>query len=617
MNRRTGASFTAGAVGGLAVATLVLPQLANTVRPTALGTLLVTLFLAFLGASVQRLNSCYSERRALESALRVWPPQTLRTTDMSALGVYPATGDRAEPYEARAEDADLDKAFQSPDPVLVHGPARAGMSRAATEAARRAFGDVPAIVPVDAAGLRWLADNDYNAKLPAPTICLWLDGLERFIETLDPPTVDSLKAASRPDVKVVATIRTKEWNEFLAANGQDAEAARALSESLEVIQLGPRRRPTHSATPAQDAATEPGPQSTEASEQRVIEPRSPLHDRWLIGLLGGLGAVIFATGFLYFYHQDKRQLLEPPPIADQMNEAVNAMLSHGGHVAVNERIRLHATEDDSWIVVVEDTPSSSTFYNGAVGNPGARPPISDELRIYDVRSGWLTLMLDFRPAGIGKTAREWVAPAGAPPALDYNSDGSYEVIAGWAIPDAHSEVLPFAINWERGQYQLISMTPDPPDLSTQGFKQEAIKDRVALYLKPATLANSIPGSNAGPLIGYQVQSFAVVEKPNVRVLTGYYADVPGSQTVLELRANQIRHDTLHLAPCLPGNIFCPAPGAEQDVIVPPDKTLDNAMLTAWKRIGTRWESAVHTRTKRGPECPAPQAPTGAHAPAGC
>src|SRR6266567_1375105 len=99
------------------------------------------------------------------------------------------------------------------------------MSRAATEAARRAFGDLPAIVPVNAAGLRWLADNDYDAKLPAPTICLWLDGLERFIEALDPPTVDSLNAASRPDVKVVATVRSKEWNELLAANGQDAEAA--------------------------------------------------------------------------------------------------------------------------------------------------------------------------------------------------------------------------------------------------------------------------------------------------------------------------------------------------------------------------------------------------------
>jgi hypothetical protein len=106
---------------------------------------------------------------------------------------------------------------------VIHGPPRSGKSRAARQAACSEFGDIPAIVPVDADGLRWLADHELDVKLSAPEVCLWLDRLDRFFGVLDVATLESLIGASSPKVRIVGTIRTHDWNSLLAAGGQQCD----------------------------------------------------------------------------------------------------------------------------------------------------------------------------------------------------------------------------------------------------------------------------------------------------------------------------------------------------------------------------------------------------------
>ncbi|HXO08450.1 MAG TPA: hypothetical protein VN880_10475 [Solirubrobacteraceae bacterium] len=594
--RRTSAAGGAGAAAGLAIATLVLPQLTNIAGPTPLLTLFVTAALALAGACVQRWVAFNGQLGALENALRVWPPRQLKATRMAALGVYPVPSTGDAEYQPRPEDEKLREALRTSAPVVVHGPARSGKSRALREAACKEFGEIPAIVPVGSDALQWLADHDVDAKLEAPEVCLWLDALDRYFDVLDVPTLETLTAVSSRKVRIVATVRTGPWETLLRQGGQRCEAARALCESSEVVKL-------EAFKPAARYGLAPADEDQDSAEELPPpeQPRSPVKDRLFQGLLAAL-AVTLAAGAFIGFHSDWRSMVQPPPIADQINDTIESMVAHGGHVVVNERLRLHPSEEDSWLVVVEDERDGTVFYAGATGTPGAPKPRSDEVRIYDVSGGWLRLKLDFRPRGRGRTARAWVTPAGAPPALDYNDDGTREVIAGFEIPDAHEELLPFAIDWQRDHYRLIPMTPDPPQLATDGFRGQSIALRDDLYLKKLALDNSIPGRAGDALSGYQVQGFALTRNPTVRLLTGYYAQPPGGDQVIEIRANQIEHSDLELKPCSPENAVCPAPAHEQDVVVPPSKTVDNGLLQAWDLSARKWATPITVQQRKRMEC---------------
>lgn len=86
-----------GATSGLALFALVLPQIASAFNPTKLGTALLTVALALLTAAGQRLLERRNQRRALENAVRVWPPARLGVAALSTLGVYPPRGAGGKP----------------------------------------------------------------------------------------------------------------------------------------------------------------------------------------------------------------------------------------------------------------------------------------------------------------------------------------------------------------------------------------------------------------------------------------------------------------------------------------------------------------------------------------
>ncbi|MEA2212753.1 MAG: hypothetical protein QOF83_2701 [Solirubrobacteraceae bacterium] len=166
-DNRRGVALATGSVAGLALATIVLPQIAGSLRPTALGIGLLTLALGLSNLAAQRLGQCYRRRSELETAVRDYPPPLLGTQNLDALGVYPLPPTDAASYQARprSEDERLAKAMTTSCCVVVHGGPRVGKSHAAARAAGESLGDIPVIVPFDADGLRALQDNCFDARL--------------------------------------------------------------------------------------------------------------------------------------------------------------------------------------------------------------------------------------------------------------------------------------------------------------------------------------------------------------------------------------------------------------------------------------------------------------------
>lgn len=294
-------------------------------------------------------------------------------------------------------------------------------------------------------------------------------------------------------------------------------------------------------------------------------------------------------------------LVDPAPISEQIEDAKREVLRgpRGRHVVVDERVRFHGGEADSWLLVVQDRPSHDEF-DAAARDDTSKPPPSDEIRVYDVKDGRLKLRLHFQPKPVNnRFAAAWRTIGGdAPFATDYDDDGSKEVMAGYEIPaEATSAVVPFAITWGRSGYRLVALTPDAPRLSDDGLDRETARFRKEAYAQ-RRLENSVPrGPSRGLVLkGYRVQAFALVDKPAPRLLTGYFVKFPalrvvGQRNVMELKASQFRTSALEPLPCTPESPSCPAP-PEQQVSVPPDRNLHRALVTAWEKVGSKWSREV-------------------------
>lgn len=586
---RRAATLTTGVGAVLTFVALLIPQVADSLSLTTAGKVLIAVGIGILTACGQRAISFRRARSAVQAALRVWPPELLGRARLSTLGVFPAhdSHGRLVRYQARpnGEDRTLADALRGARTVIVHGPAGCGKSRAASHAAAAELPEVPAVIPLDAPSLHSLLDGGVDLPVSHPELCLWLDGLDRFTAVLDPCSVESAQTSSHPSARIVATLRSDEWTQLVTGTGQDSEAARALAQDARIVELS-------GFTPANSPGEPNG-----AGAPPVVATRGLLRDPPFLGLLGALLAVIVVG--LVLLARDA--IVDPPSISEQIQQTTSELLAAagpgGGHVILNERIPFHATDQPSWLIVVQDLPTAAAFNEGAA--EGANPkPRSDDVRVYDVVGDRLELRLNFRPDGVGLGAAEWDAlSAGAPAYADYAQDGSEAVIGGFVLPSqATSAVLPVAIRYQGDRYVLVPLTPDKPDLGTAGLDAQTLRFRQAAYETPLTLTNAVRDRRFAGLgvTGYRVQAFALAHAPTLRLLTGYFSRFPvfGKPHALEIHANQMRPG-LVIHPCEPGYFACPAPLAAQDAIVPPDKSLDNGLLEAWALVAKRFTTQVH------------------------
>jgi hypothetical protein len=581
---RRGAAIGAGAAGGLALASLALPQLVSTIGPTTLGAALLAVLLALLTAAAQHWVSIYRARGAVQGALRQWPPPPLGRAPLDVLGVYPPpAGPNGYVPRPHAEDAALQAALQNAGHVIVHGPPGCGKSRAAAEAARNVLGDITAIVPADADALAGLADGTLTVDAAGTEACLWLDGLDRFMDSLDSCAVRAFDTATDPDVRIVATIRSDQWNEMVDGSGPQTDAARALGGRATIVELQPRELPPGADAPA--PAAEPPPPAEPA-------PPKPL---WLDPAFAALAALAAATAAAIVVAGLAGGLVKPPPVDDQIasltQQALAAEGPGGAHVIVSERVQLHDTDSPSWLLVVEDRPTHDDFYNAVANRAGGPQPRSDIVRIYDVIGDRLELRLSYRPNGVGENAAAWETLTTNPGIGPVILNGSVpQLLAGYVLDDAHSAELPLGIEWSDGAYRLQALTPEPPDLDPSAADPTAATLRRELYERRFDWPNGVHGGFGGlQLSGYLIQALAYAQNPQPRLLMAYYLADPiyAQPSELELHAAQIQSGTLQVEACTPGNGFCPAPSTPPQLTVPANWALAHALLIAWGTNVTR------------------------------
>jgi hypothetical protein len=210
--------------------------------------IVVAVFFATLALTVLRHRK--DRERQLGAALRSWPLPRMDEAELYRLGVFPPRRDVAGPpdaeYVPRGDvDGRLHAALGKSSFVLVFGPARAGKSRTALEAARQILPDALVVAPRDAEGLRQLLELDppllsRRSRVPRwsreSRAVLWLDGLVRYLEALDDEVLDKIRDGSIP-VTVLATIREDEYDVVLGGTGSEAEAAKAVVGAAQAFAL--------------------------------------------------------------------------------------------------------------------------------------------------------------------------------------------------------------------------------------------------------------------------------------------------------------------------------------------------------------------------------------------
>jgi hypothetical protein len=581
---RRGAVIGAGAAGGLALASLVLPQLVSTVGPTALAATILAVLLALLTAAAQRWVTIYRARTAVQNALREWPPPPVGRAPLDLLGVYPppAGPDGYVPRE-HDEDTALRAALQNPGHILVHGPPGCGKSRATAEAARQVLGSLKTIVPVDSDAIASLADGTVTVDGAGTDAYLWLDGLDRFMDKLDPGSIRAFDTATDPRIRIVATIRSDQWNEMVHGCGPQTEAARALGGRATIVELLPRELPPDVPPPV--PATEP-PQPPDPAP-----PRKLWLDPAFVALMGATAAAAAAIAIAGV----TGGLVKPPAIDDQISSLTQQALARegpgGAHVVVSERVQFHDTDVPSWLLVVEDRPTHLDFYDAVANGLAGPAPRSDIVRIYDVVGGRLALRLSYRPQGTAKDAAAWEPLAtnpGVGPVLD--NGGVPQLLAGYVLPDGNSAELPLGIEWKDGAYRLLALTPQPPELDRPAVSAAAASFRRELYEHRHDWPNAVNGGFGRlRLTGYLTQALAFAEEPQPRLLTAYYVTHPvyAQPSNVELHVVQLLSGSLQVQPCTPANGFCPAPVTAPRLIVPANWSLAHALLVAWGTNVTR------------------------------
>jgi hypothetical protein len=318
---------------------------------TALIIVLTTL-VSVLQERRTRRDAFQELEESLDGMLACWPPRSAARITPYDVGVHPDLADVGDspPYVERDRDAELDSALRETGIAVVFGPPGAGKSRSAFEAVRRVAPDAAMIIPTSAEGLGNVMQQARALPLLEQPTVLWLDGLERFSETLDVDPIDALvhpeprrgsmrrllrKPVESPRTTVVATIRSDDLERLLAGDGDESHEMRRFLAHARGIPLddklsGDERRQfeeTYGHEPAGPTLAEAFPRRWSDGWQKAA-PRQPARDK------GGIGvpvwpAVLAAAlaGLVVWLVSDVNDggWTEPPPLKTQISQLADAV----------------------------------------------------------------------------------------------------------------------------------------------------------------------------------------------------------------------------------------------------------------------------------------------------
>jgi hypothetical protein len=186
-------------------------------------------------------NGHASAEQLLELPLVEGALPRVRDVNPNRLGTAPSGLGDVEtsdiPYVPRDVDAQLRQALNDHQFVLVTGPAKAGKTRTALEAARAAIPDASLVTPRPGA-LTSLVGHPLLRRSPG-RLLIWLDDLDRFLappERLDRALL-ALLLGQRDHTVVLATVNAQRLGEL--RSGRD-DVSRLLLDEADVIFLAER-----------------------------------------------------------------------------------------------------------------------------------------------------------------------------------------------------------------------------------------------------------------------------------------------------------------------------------------------------------------------------------------
>jgi hypothetical protein len=227
--------------------------LANTLRmPIGLKVALISIgaVIAATTPALKLRNDRWARRQIWEAllALPVSKPGILpRVADVSpyeigvSLSKYASKPTDRPPYWPREVDGQLRWALERERFVLLVGDSKAGKSRTAFEAAAEVLGDCDLLVPKGDPGTLGKLFALDNSVQPHRPMLLWLDDLERYLDSggLDLTLLNAL-AERQPPVVILATITSRRRNDLLDTPGEASRVAKLVLQKASVIQLSSR-----------------------------------------------------------------------------------------------------------------------------------------------------------------------------------------------------------------------------------------------------------------------------------------------------------------------------------------------------------------------------------------
>jgi hypothetical protein len=586
---RTRASFVGVGVGAAVFAVLqIVQQTASAFDARPVITALLAALVALVSALLAHWGSMRRDARAqaeLHRLLAVHPDEEPARADAIALGVFPGKRrrGRSPPYVTREIDADVRAAIASCTSVVVSGPPLAGKTRTVLEAVRDAAPGATIIAPRGPDELKALLSADPPLHVSRGRRILWLDDLPQYVEILDQPALDRLtqyfpvpRECREDELQIVATVRDDQWRAMLSSTGSAGQLARGLADRASVHQLPVTDEvfAEHAPSIYPDEAFPDGPGpvlATSGLEIEPPEPAAPLFEssgpQWwdrtatlLAGLVGLVVAMIVAVLMVSGFSK-----AIPPPIPAQIAGIERSAAAHNQYarLLVRGTVDLHGTGEESRVFILEPTSVK----------PG-HPALSDELRVYDERDGWLREKFRFRPS-IPDVKFQIRA------AQDIDADGATEIVGGFALPDARNAMLPVALDWQNSD-QRYAITPlDLGRPSLGRVKQpSAFAIQAGLYRKLYERRYTLDdASSSDRVTGRRVQDFVVTTPP--RIVAAYFVRPPidsaKDRAVYEIHAAIVAAGpSLSLTPCALADV----PTPQMDIRLS-ERSQESALADTW------------------------------------